>query len=244
MSQAAPLDPFGSFPRVSLEDLLLSSFAEIALIFLSSLVTRENLPVDGFLTIAARSVSSMRVCQPGPVDRKWSSTSGERRSVVERLVSSERGLPRCRCISISSGATSRTGFIRASISSERGGESTASQSSCEICSGLRLLIERPFACICLPQADHPEVAASSAEDQHVETRPDVSESDLPHLAIVKSVVNHSPSRGKVEPLCLREFDAVFCDVRVVLGFVPDQHLNLCSYGNSVGQSEGVRKCRA
>lgn len=44
---------------------------------------------------ALRSVSSIRVCQPGPPARKWSKTSGLSRIVVLIFGLSDLGRPRC-----------------------------------------------------------------------------------------------------------------------------------------------------
>src|SRR5688572_11533408 len=88
---------------------------------------------------ALRNASLILVCQPGPVARKWASTSGSSRSVVNSLGAAAFGRPPRRAL--------------ANHSSVSSGTSTASQSSWLTWSGLGGVVAAFLSVIGFPQSD-------------------------------------------------------------------------------------------
>ena len=143
--------------------------------------------------IHSRSASSIRVCHPRPPALKWSTTSAERRIVVDTFGLATGGRPR------------RT-FALANFSGqpswERSGASSRSESRAVECS---------FPLIGLPHTDDPIGAVARRPDQDHHREVEEPNCDISILAIVSTVVldgqgapaNTSPARAMSNPLAAR-----------------------------------------
>ena len=152
--------------------------------------------MDGAMTqekIAFRKALLSRVCQPGPLSRKWSAMSASMRKVIFSLVGAFC-LPRGRrCRSTICGTTSVAGRARLNHSSSNSGTS-GSSAICRCISasssgvghmvpGLSFGIISHLLRARLAQADNPRPATSLGEDDVVETLPNVSNSRVSHLTV-------------------------------------------------------------
>lgn len=118
-----------------------------------------------------RSVSSMRVCQPGPPARKWARTSGLSRIVVLTFGFSDLGRPRC------TGA-----LVKAACHSGADRSGTSSSKS----RGIGFL----FSVIGFPHADDAAGAVAQGPGENHHPAPQKPDGDVARLAIIEPGILH------------------------------------------------------
>ena len=196
----------------------------------------------GLSRAALRSASLMRPCQPVPRLRKCAITSRSRRSDTSCLVGAFCGPRRRRYAATISGATSTAGRMRAHISSVNGGLSgslraparISASSSSVIVASWRNALRRASAhpsfdfldispnvrFVRLAQADNPNHAVTTGEDQNVKSVSNKSRSDLTQFAVILSIVDFDDRKGPIEVLSRGEVNFMLDEVERPLCLVP------------------------
>lgn len=187
------------------------------------------------------STSSMRVCQPVPVDLKYSTTSRLYRTVTDSLVCGALGRPRGFSISAatfggkSCGSSSRAGRARAMSSRVISGISPSSHFCVSFALGLRC-IKSHLSCVSLAQADHANQLIAWCENQNMKPAINLAKREKTRFAIIPSHIRKNQRATPGKGICDTEIHAMFGEVSCALGFIPlVDHAKYCSYSNSARQ---------
>lgn len=218
--------------RLRAEHYLLAAIGRFAT---ARLATVERLAtVDGSLpwraTTQSFSTASILVCQPAPVSRKASSTSGDRRMVMRSFVSAALGRPRSLPCSPAGNPVNAT--ERATSPSVHSGLSL-SGTSLFLC----LFIAFDLSSVGLAEADDPDALGGFGEDQRVYPLTYQPQPPVAHLAVFLSVIDDEQGGLEIERMHQLEGQTALFNIAGVLGgVVSDFHVIYCMHINSTAQS--------
>jgi len=148
---------------------------------------------------ASRSTALMRVCQPLPVARKCSNTSGSMRSVTLERGASDFGLPTGRAPMRTKGLTlSHSSSVKGILSGSLMAAAVMRASSSgvgQIVPGLSAGIFSILPWIRLAQANNASDVATIYEDHRVQSHPDIPQTAHARFAVVEPIIR--PSDGSI-----------------------------------------------
>lgn len=176
----------------------------------------------------ARNASFMRVCQPSPVDRKYSSTSGLYRTVTATLVACFCGprWPGRRTLPFAQNAFTAAASLESYGHSGSFTLSGAAAMAAAICSLLKaegFEVGARFMFVTITTGNHSGAFIARRPNQEHDAIAKPAQTLQALFAVMLALTFHRDHRGTEDTSDLSQINAVILEIPFALAFVPDNH---------------------